>query len=366
MYKKIGVKRKFKKKWMIISVVIFSVVEALFLIQGCAIHNGPPSDHFDGVRFYNDEPDNTFWDHVKWLWEMETVEWPDRIVDSEQPPPPARVDGGKLRITHVNHATTLIQMDGINILTDPIWSERAGPFSWAGPKRIRSPGVKMADLPRIDLILISHDHYDHLDLPTLERILESHHPAILAGLGVGKRLEELDCDDVIELDWWDEYKGPSGTVVTFVPSRHNSKRGLLDSNKTLWGGFVIQGKQGAAGKPRTPQTVLFMGDTAYGQCFRKIAEKYPRFNLALLPIGSYEKRWFMKTQHMNPDDAVRAHKLLNAETSIGIHFATFNEHAEQTVDAHEKDLAAALEKHGVPASAFLLLKFGEGKKFVLP
>ena len=328
----------------------------IFLISfliGCTYYHGPPSNHFDGSRFFNKEPDHTSFEHIIWLWEMETIEWPEWIDDPPQPPPIARVKKGELRITYINHATVLIQMDEINILTDPIWSERVGPVSWAGPKRVRAPGIQMEDLPKIDIILISHDHYDHLDISSIEKLFEKHRPIILTGLGVKDRLESIGRDNIIELDWWQEYFFSKDTKITFIPSRHNSGRGIFDNNKTLWGGFVIESSAG---------DVLFMGDTAFGDFLKEIEKKFTHFRLAILPIGSYEKRWFMKNQHMNPDDAVRVYKMLKVRQSVGIHFGTFEEHPEQTIDAHEKDLKVALEKHNVPESEFWILKIGEGKE----
>jgi L-ascorbate metabolism protein UlaG (beta-lactamase superfamily) len=210
--------------------------------------------------------------------------------------------------------------------------------------------VKLADLPRIDCILISHDHYDHLDIRTLEDLARLHKPVILTGLGVGRRLAGLGHENVVELDWWQEYAISPSVCITFVPARHTSGRTPLDKNETLWGGFVIQDPSG---------NILFFGDTARGAFLEQIHKRWDRFRLALLPVGSYEKRWFMQSQHMNPDDAVLLHALLGVEQSVGIHFATFNEHPEQAVDAHEKDLKAALEQHHMPQGAFRLLKFGE-------
>jgi L-ascorbate metabolism protein UlaG (beta-lactamase superfamily) len=326
----------------------------MVFLYGCSYYKGPVSDHYNGTGFLNEqESDNTFLDHLKWLWELETVEWPEWIDDPLRPPPPSRAKQGELQITYINHATMLIQAGEVNILTDPIWSERAGPLSWVGAKRVRSPGVSIENLPKIDIILISHDHYDHLDFSSLRRLVETHHPILLAGLGVKSRLESLGENDLTELDWWQEYTLPTkGMEIVFVPSRHNSGRGIFDGNKTLWGGFVIKTEAG---------NVLFQGDTAFGDFFEKIHKKFGPIRLAILPIGSYEKRWFMKTQHMNPDDAVLAHKVLGATQSVGIHFGTFSEHPEQTIDAHVKDLGLALEKHSVPETEFWIPKFGEGR-----
>jgi len=338
-----------------ISKALLLITFIILLLQGCTYYEGTPSGHFDGSRFFDTEPDNTFIDHLKWLWEMETVEWPEWIDDPPQPPPISHVNEFELRVTFINHATVLMQMDGFNILTDPIWSERAGPISRIGSKRIRSPGVKLDELPKIDIILISHDHYDHLDIPTIERLVNKHQPIILVGLGLKTRLKTIRGNEIIELDWWGEYNYSGKKKITFVPARHNSGRGFFDTNKTLWGGFVINGSSG---------NVLFLGDSAYGNFLKEIKKHFPRFALAILPIGSYEKRWFMKRQHMNPDDAVRVHQMLNASQSMGIHFGTFKEHPEQSIDAHEKDLKAALIKYNVSESEFFILEFGEGRYFI--
>lgn len=326
----------------------------LMLSTACSYHSGPVSDHFDGGSFFNKEPDNTFTDHIKWFWEMEKVRWPQWVEDPPQPPPPERIGGGGLRLTYVNQSTVLIQLEGVNILTDPFWSRRAGPYSWMGSKRVRKPGIELEDLPPIDLILISHDHYDHLDLSTMETLWERHKPFVLVGLGIKKRLDFIDPEKVIQLDWWDMSEVVPGVLVTFVPARHKSGRGLFDGNRTLWGGYVVE-----SGVKR----ILFFGDTAYGDFLNGISERFDGFSLAVLPIGSYEKRWFMEREHMNPDDAVRVHRRLRVEKSVGIHFATLLEHPEQTIDAHEKDLAKALSEHGTDSADFIIPAFGEGRNF---
>jgi len=310
------------------------------------------SDHFDGKRFHNDVPDHSFSDMVRWLWEMKTVEWPEWIEDPKQHAPEKQCNSSRLRVTYVNHATMLIQTDGLNILTDPIWSTVAGPSSWLGVKRVRLPGVTMEDLPKIDVILLSHDHYDHLDMPTLKQIAARDNPLIIAGLGIRNILKPDVAGTVIELDWWEVYEIQPGDMrLTFVPSLHESGRGIMSHNETLWGGFVMEGRAGR---------IYFAGDTGYGSFLDALRKRYDRFRLTIFPVGSYEKRWFMKSRHMNPDDAVKAHILLGSQQSIGMHFSTFAEHPEQTIDAHEHDLAAALVGHGLDASRFRILRFGEG------
>ncbi|HQI80505.1 MAG TPA: MBL fold metallo-hydrolase [Deltaproteobacteria bacterium] len=313
----------------------------------------PLSDHYDGRRFHNDRPVPTFMDHLRWLAAMETVPWPAWIDDPVQQKPVPIVGKGSLRVTYVNHATVLIQMDGLNVLTDPVWSERAGPFGLTGAKRVRMPGVSLDDLPVIHLVLISHDHYDHLDLPTLEKIVRRDNPVVLAGLRVKDCMPQAASGRVVDMDWWQTYRhDASGVRFTFVPAFHSSGRGFFDTDRTLWGGFVVEGAR---------HRVYFAGDTAWGGFLEAIARRFPEFSLTIFPVGSYEKRWFMKNQHMNPEDAVRAHVLLRSRQSMGMHYATFAEHPEQAIDAHEKDLAAAVARHKIALSSFWLLGFGEGR-----
>lgn len=319
------------------------------------------SDHFDGKRFFNGPNERTFNNYtlserLKWMWSTKLVKWPQWVEDPIQPAPPKEVAMGALRVTHINHATMLIQMDGVNILTDPIWSERASFVSWAGPKRVRAPGVKMQDLPRIDIILISHNHYDHLDIATLQQLTKKNKPRIIVGLGVGELLSTEGLTTVTELDWWQAYDAlPNGLRVVFVPSWHGSGRGLFDRNKTLWGGYVIESSAG---------NVYFSGDTAYGDFHTDIKKRFDEFRLAILPIGHYEPRWMMQSVHMNPDDAVKLHRDLTIHQSVGMHFGTFHglgAHNNEKVDQHETDLREALEKYSVPDSEFWLLGFGEGR-----
>jgi len=342
------------KKILILIPVIVAIIFIVLAIRGCTpLYHGPVSDHFDGTRFFSEEHDHTFTDMLKWLWEMETVEWPEWITDPSQPNPVDYVSDTRVKITYINHATTLIQLDSLNILTDPIWSERASPVSWFGTKRIRNPGIKLADLPIIDIILISHDHYDHLDISTLQELANRDQPQILAGLGVKSILESHGITSVQEMDWWQDYQFKTSDItITFVPAQHGSGRNLFGENRTLWGGFIINGISGR---------IYFAGDTGYGRFLNDLKSQYSEFDLTVFPIGSYEKRWFMKNQHMNPDDAVKAHILLNSKQSVGIHYATFLEHPEQTVNQHETDLKAALVSSNVSESEFWILQFGEGR-----
>ncbi|MBP8082117.1 MAG: MBL fold metallo-hydrolase [Spirochaetes bacterium] len=342
-----NIKRTFR--CLLLSCVALMLAFAYLIFGGCTTMQ--KSDHCDGKQFLNYENnDHGFSDMAKWLWNMKTVEWPSWINDPVMPVPNGHARSGTIRVTYINHSTILIQFDDLNILTDPILSMTAGPVSILGSKRIRNPGVKFEDIPKIDYILISHNHYDHMDLPTLEMFVKRDSPVVISGLGNKHYLEKNKIRNAVELDWWEKFSAGGYFTVSFVPAHHNSGRGLFDGNKTLWGGFVIE---------RKDAVIYFAGDSAYSGFLKKIHERYPRIDLSILPIGSYESREFMKTQHMNPEEAVQAHLLLNSPQSIGMHYATFCEHPEQAVDAHEKDLESAMKKHSVKKNDFLILKFGE-------
>ena len=313
-------------------------------------HRGPASDHFDGRRFHNHQSgwqsEGSF---LKWQLTARRGSWRDWIDAPAGPPPPARVSDGRLRVTFINHATTLIQMDGLNILTDPIWSERCSPVSWAGPKRHRAPGIRFEDLPPIDVVLISHNHYDHLDLPTLRR-LGKYQPILISHLGNGALLAKHGIAGAREIDWWEETPLSSGVRVTSVPAQHFSARAISDRDKNLWGGFVISGTSG---------NVYFAGDTGWGKHFGEIREKFGAIRLALLPIGAYLPRWFMKPAHITPAEAVDAHIALGARTSVAIHFGTFrlgdDGELEPVVDLRR---AIADKKQ----TSFWILAEGEGRE----
>jgi L-ascorbate metabolism protein UlaG (beta-lactamase superfamily) len=283
-------------------------------------YSGPPSDHFDGEHFYNPSqgrPPGTG-SLFKWLTHRQPGPWRKWIDAAPGPIPPDRVSDGAIRATFIAHSTVLIQIDGINILCDPIWSKRASPISFAGPKRHRAPGIPFEHLPKIDLVLQSHDHYDHFDVPTLRRVASQWQPNFAVPLGVAHRLisKKIAVDSQIaELDWWQPAKFSESIRITAVPAYHFSGRGLSDRNRTLWCGYAIESPSG---------TVLFAGDTAYGPHFAEIRARFPKIRLAFIPIGAYRPEWFMGPVHISPRDAVRAHKDLGAATSIAIHFGTFH------------------------------------------
>ena len=299
-------------------------------------YRGPVTDHFDGKRFHNLasgwQSGGSF---LKWQMTKTPGPWPEWIESPPGPRPESRVDDGRIRVTWVNHATMLIQMDGVNVLTDPMWSERCSPVSFAGPKRHRPPGVRFEDLPPIDAVLVSHNHYDHLDLPTLRRLKGA---PILTPLGNSALMGKHGVGGATDLDWWQSAKISDRVTVTLVPAQHFCARGLSDRNATLWGGFVISGPSGHA---------YFAGDTGWGDHFAQIVQRFGPMRVAMLPIGAYLPRWFMKPAHISPAEAVDAHAALQARTSIAMHYATFH----LGDDGYEQpaiDLRAAIAAKGNP------------------
>ena len=272
--------------------------------------------------------------------------WPARI--EEAPRQPAPLDGAAAVVTFVGHATFLIQTAAGHILTDPMYSQRAGPFNALGPRRVRQPAVRFDDLPPISTVLLSHNHYDHCDLRTLHLLADRFDPILITPLGNGALARSAGLRRVEELDWWQESKIAS-LPITVTPAHHFSARTPLDKNRALWAGFLV----GAGGR-----RLYFAGDSAYAPFFRDIRKRLGPIDLALLPIGAYEPRWFMRIVHMNPAEAVQAHLDLEAAESIGMHFGTFQLTTEG-IDEPLRALDEARRANGVPASRFRTLGFGE-------
>ena len=261
--------------------------------------------------------------------------------------------------TWICHATVLVQIGGVNLLTDPIFSERASPVQWTGPKRVVPPALSINELPHIDVVLISHNHYDHLDLDSVLALnaQPGGAPLFMVPLGVKLWMQAQGIQNVHELDWW-QSESVAGLELSLVPVQHWSARSVTDRFETLWGGWVAQtGKQSTQ-----PFSLFFTGDTGYSKDFADIHRRFGDIDLALIPIGAYEPRWFMKPQHVNPAEAVKIHQDLHARHSLGIHWGTF-ELTDEALDEPPRALAEAVRQAGLMPEAFIVIQHGGMLKY---
>ncbi len=310
------------------------------------------SDHFDGARFFNPNGSCTkgLGDLLRWRFSNKTTRhrWPAFVPNSLTSRPIPNCQRGEIAVTFIGQASFILQMGETNLLLDPVLSDRVSPVSWFGPKRVRPPGIKLEHLPPTHLVLISHCHYDHLDLPTLRYLRFRYQPEVITPLKNRELIATTGLTDITELDWWESVE-VRGLRITVTPAQHFAARKFSDRNKRLWGGFMIEGE----GK-----TIYFAGDSGYTPYFKEVAQRFPKIDLALLPIGAYEPRWFMKDYHMNPADAVQSFLDLNPKQAIGMHFGTFqltDEPMHEPLEFLERELA----DKGIPAEQFRTLDFGE-------
>ena len=302
-------------------------------------------------------PNGNFW---KWQWERTRAGVPKPPQNGYQFPQ-AKPDIAWLKAnrtqttaTWIGHATVLMQVNGVNILTDPHFGERASPFSFVGPKRHVPAGIALEDLPHIDAVLISHNHYDHLDLETVQRLARQAGgpPRYFVGLGLKHWFADNGMNTVTEMDWWDANTF-MGLEFNFVPVQHWSKRTLTDANQTLWGGWLV----------KSPAfSFYFAGDTGYSRDFAEVGRRFGGVDLGLIPIGAYEPRWFMHDQHVDPAQAISIHRDVKAKKSIGVHWGTF-ELTDESIDEPPRKLAEELKKAGLPENEFVALKHGQMLRF---
>ncbi|MEJ6021655.1 MBL fold metallo-hydrolase [Ramlibacter sp. PS4R-6] len=337
-----------------------------WLLAGCATHVNP---YYDASKPHH-APDGFRNNHIARVNKpfSDLVRWRIAAIRDGLPPPAkeptptaapnlAQLQQRQPSVTWIGHASTLVQCGGLNVLTDPVFSERASPLDFVGPKRAQPPGIALADLPPIDVVVISHNHYDHLDLASVRALSDRSdgRTLILVPLGLKPFLEREGVRNVAEMDWWDR-RVVGGVEFHLVPVQHWSARGLGDRNQTLWGGWAVFAPD---------LRWYFSGDTGYSRDFAdtraRLAAKARDgvlFDVALLAIGAYEPRWFMTEQHMNPAEAVQAHKDLGARRSVGIHWGTFSL-TDEPLDAPPRDLAAARRAMGVADEDFFVVKIGE-------
>ena len=339
---------------LIISVISISAL--LGYLFSAPVYKGPLSDHFNGEKFINPGAIKAkgFKDLWKWMRTREKGVW-EELKDIKPGHPPAeRVTGDIPVVTFINHSTFLIQLMDLNILTDPIWSKRASPVSFAGPKRMRPPGIRYEDLPSIDHVLLTHNHYDHLDITALKRLWKDFQPTIFCPLGVAEYLKGKGIGKVKEMDWWDELNINADMEVVCTPAQHFSGRGMFDRDRTLWCGYAIKTRKGS---------IYYSGDTGYGDFFSEIARKIAPIRLSFLPIGAFKPEWFMSPIHTSPRDALRIHKEINSPVSIAMHYGTFPL-ADDGQHEPEMETRRLMQELNIPENNFLILK--EGVPFTLP
>ena len=317
-------------------------------------YSGPVSDHFDGLRFFQAgrASERSLGDLLRWRLGGRRAPWPESFPSPFVDRPPATIGGGALRVVPIGHASFLIQTRGLNLLVDPVYSKRASPLQWIGPARVNPPGVAFDDLPPIDAILVSHNHYDHLDLAALSALNAKHQPRILVPLGNDAILAAHDSALKSEAFDWGARVALSNEVAVHVePAYHWSARGLGDRRMALWCAFVIETPDGA---------IYCIGDTGFGDgaIFRDVRQKHGEPRLALIPIGAYAPRWFMKDYHLDPAEAVKVFELCGAQSAIAHHWGTF-QLTDEAIEAPREALVKALAEADIEARRFRVLRPGE-------
>ena len=316
-------------------------------------YDGPVSGHYDGARFFNPlagpERARRRGNIVDRFGNAsgERAVWPEH-VPVRQTVPPRRVEGERMLVTWIGHATVLVQTAGLNILTDPIWSERASPFSFIGPRRVRAPGVRFEDLPKIDVVLVSHNHYDHMDLPTLRRLWARDRSVIVTSLGNDTILRNAGIEAVAR-DWGGRVPLGNGTEVIVARNHHWSSRWFTDRNRALWSAFAV----------RTPSgNIFFAGDTGWGDgSWAREAARLGPYRLAILPIGAYEPREVMASNHVNPEEAMQVFEIMNPVTALGMHWGTF-QLTWEPIDEPWQRLAALRRARGLAPARFVATPVG--------
>lgn len=314
-------------------------------------YQGPASDHFDGARFFNPgapPPSGRRGSMLdRWAGSTPRAVWPDAVPVAPAVPP-RRIEGADMVVTWIGHATVLVQTEGLNILTDPIWSDLASPVSFAGPRRVRQPGVRFEDLPRIDLVLVSHNHYDHLDLPTLRRLWERDRPLIVTGLG-NDTIMRGEGIEATARDWGERVSVRPDVEVIMARNYHWSSRWLTDRNRSLWSAFAVRTPSGA---------IFFAGDTGLGGgSWVREASAYGPYRLAILPIGAYAPREVMRSSHLNPGEALAVFNLLRPTMALGMHWGTF-QLGWEAIDAPPRAIATLASARGLPPGRFVTPEVG--------
>lgn len=335
------------------------MMSLIFLFSlGCAsngLNSDKPHHLKHGFRNIHDYQGPNFFNFLTWQWNRlwkdipgpEAYDFPLAENDSDF----LRTNRKETTLTWIGHATVLLQLEGKNILTDPHFSRRASPVQWAGPQRVVPPGLSLADLPIIDMVIITHDHYDSLDKQTVLRLRQREagdRTIFFVPLGLKSWFQDLGIDQVVEMDWWDQYEQADLTFIA-VPVQHWSKRGLFSRNETLWVGWVVQSAS---------FNFLLVGDSGYTPHFQEIGDRLGPFDLAAIPIGAYEPRWFMRPHHITPEEAIQVHRDVRSKKSVAIHWGTFIL-TDEPLDEPPERLAEARQQAGISPDEFMTLQHGE-------
>jgi L-ascorbate metabolism protein UlaG (beta-lactamase superfamily) len=327
------------------------MLKLLILLFPLIVFSYPKSDHYDGDNFFLPWGDDlkSVWALLKWKMTSTPVEWPEHVANKNYPLRPLS-SAEKVSATFINHATFLLQFHGVTVLTDPVFSEKLTPI--AGPSRVRPPGISIDILPPVDVVVLSHNHYDHMNIESLKILDGKYHPLFLVPLGDEVHLQKAGIQNVKAMDWWEEMRVKDVRFI-FAPAQHWSARMPWDKNECLWGSWMID--SGA-------QKVYFAGDTGFGPHFKDIKSRLGSPDLALLPIGAYKPQWFMSYYHMNPEEAVKAHFELAALRSVAMHFGTF-QLTDEGIDEPVRDLKLALEKYKLTQEQFVILDQGQALSY---
>lgn len=348
----------------IVWAIALVAIATLLIVGACATKN----PNFNAARNHH-TPDgfrNLYADkHPGGFWKWKRDQWRDGLPKKPQGGhhfPVLKPDTAYLAanrsdttLTWIGHATLLLQIKGVNILTDPHFSERASPVDFAGPKRVVAAALTIEELPPIDVVVISHNHYDHLDAASVIQLNKRANgkTRFLVPLGIKKWFTARKIENVVEMDWWDE-RNELGLNVAFTPMQHWSKRTLWDTNQALWGGWLFRAEN---------FKFIFIADSGYSKDFADIFSRYGAMDFAAVPIGHYEPRWFMKMQHANPPEALRMVQDLHATKAIGVHWGTFDDLTDESLYDPPKQLAAALSEAKLPSEKLAVMMHGETRKF---
>jgi L-ascorbate metabolism protein UlaG (beta-lactamase superfamily) len=302
-------------------------------------------------------PMKSFLDALKFRFTRSPAQWPESRPVARTPVVNRNLNGSEASITWIGHSTFLIEFEGLRVITDPVYSDWIGFTSWLSSTRVTPPALKLEQTPKVDLILVSHDHFDHMDLPSLEFFAKRDDPVIVAGLGSKPLLEETGFKKIVELDWYANHSIRDGVSVTFIPAQHWSMRVPFVRNTRLWGGFYLKVRD---------KTLYFVGDTGYHpKLFKEIHDRVGPVDFAFIPIGAFKPQDFVRDQHIDPIDAVELHRDVKSRKSVGMHFGTF-QLTDEGIDEPCELLESTVKKKELGSDEFTCMAIGETRMLFAP